>query len=293
MDHALGHVLWIGGPPCSGKTSISLLLAGRHDLRSYNSDLHTWEHHDKAVERGWADARFWESATPDQQWLSELDSIVEHTLAANAERCRLMLEDLEALPVSPLIVAEGTPLLPWLIADRMADSSHAAWLVPTAEFQRARLAERSLLSFQRTSDPERAFENRIRREIAVGELIERDARERGFHLIRVDGSQGIAEIAGRVEAIFGDAITAGPRAATAEARRELRRRHNQQIHRQVSSYFERLPGAGDPAKTPVPFGCECGASGCLGELRATLLEAETAFGAAQGGLLAGGHVATP
>ena len=285
----LPHVLCIGGPPCSGKTSVALLLAARNDLRVYNADLHTWEHHDRAVERGWSDATFWQTATPDRAWLADPESILRHTLDANEERCRLMLEDLEALPRAPLVVAEGTPLLPWLVADRLGDRDRGVWLVPTPGFQRARLLERSRLSFQRTSDPERALENRIRRELAVGELIERDARERGFHVVHVDGSRSLRAVAGEIERLFAAAIAAGPRAETREARRELRRRHNRQVLRQVSAYFDRVAGAGDPAATPVPFGCECGASGCLGETRATLEEAERAFADEDGLLLDPGH----
>ena len=90
----------MGGPPCSGKTSISLLLAARHDLRSYNSDLHTWEHHDKAVARAYRAAARWESMTPDEAWLGDIDEMVAISIAANEERCRLMVEDLEGLPRS-------------------------------------------------------------------------------------------------------------------------------------------------------------------------------------------------
>jgi hypothetical protein len=202
-----------------------------------------------------------------------------------------MLEDIEALPDSPLAVAEGTPLLPWLVAERVAGPGHAVWLVPTAEFQRARLLERPRVEFERTSDPERALENRIAREIAVGALIERDACERGFHVIRVDGSLRVEEVAGLVEEVFGGAIAAGPRAATAVKRFELRRRHNRQVLSQVSAYFARVPGAGDPATSPAPFGCECGASGCL-VLAPTPLDAAAAIFAVEGArLLADGHEA--
>ena len=202
-----------------------------------------------------------------------------------------MLEDIPALPDSPLVVAEGTPLFPWLVADRVAGPGHAVWLVPTPGFQRARLLERPRIAFERTSDAERAFENRVRREIAVGELIERDARERGFRVISVDGSRGVHEVAAQVEEVFGEAFAAGPRAATPAERFELRRRHNRQVHRQVSAYFSRVPGAGDPAASPVPFGCECGASGCLGQKRTTLDEAARAF-AEDARLLADGHEAS-
>jgi hypothetical protein len=288
----LPHVLWLGGPPCSGKTSISLLLAGRHDLRSYNSDLHAWEHHDRAVERGWTAGTFWEAATPDQRWLADPEEIVRQTLDANAERCRLMLEDIEALPDSPLVVAEGTPLLPWLVADRVAGPDHAVWLVPTPDFQRARLLERPSVEFDRTSDPEQALENRIARELAVGALIESEARERGFRVIGVDGSLGLEEIAGLVEQAFGEAIATGPRAETAAERFELRRRHNRQVHRQVAAYFSRVPGAGDPSTSPVPFGCECSASGCSVRTPAPLDTAAATFVRDGVRLLADGHEAT-
>jgi adenylylsulfate kinase-like enzyme len=40
----LRHVLWIGGAPGSGKTTIATRLARRHGLRLYSADTKTWEH---------------------------------------------------------------------------------------------------------------------------------------------------------------------------------------------------------------------------------------------------------
>lgn len=157
------------------------------------------------------------------------------------------------------------------------------WLAPTSEFQRARLEQRPGTEWKRTSDPPRALENRIRRERAVGERIEREARDRGLVVLGVDGPKDVLEMAAAVEAVFADSITTGPRAADAEARQALRRADNEQVYRQVSTFFERRPGVGDPARTPVPFACECGASGCDSGVHVTLAEARHAFG--QGGRL--------
>lgn len=284
----LAHVLWLGGPPCSGKTSIARILAGRNDLRAYHSDAHTWEHHDKAVERRYPAAIRGEAFGPDELWLTDLDALVAHSHEANEERCRLMLEDLEALPASPLVVAEGTPLFPWLVADRLESRDHGVWLAPTPEFQRARLEERPGTEWKRTSDPPRALENRIQRERAVGERIAQDARARGLHVLRVDGSRSLPAMAAAVEEVFGGLIAAGPRATDPSARRALRREDNLQVYRQVSTFFERRPGVGDPERSPVPFACECGASGCDAGVRVTLVEARRAFGEA-GSLVAQGH----
>jgi hypothetical protein len=277
IHEPLAHVLWIGGPPCSGKTSVARLLGGRHSLRVYNSDAYTWEHHDKAVARAYPAAAKWESMTPDEAWLGEVGEMVALSIAANEERCRLMIEDLEALSPSPLVVAEGTPLFPWLISDRLATRDHAVWLVPTPEFQRARLMDRPGHEWTRTSDPDRALSNRIERERVIGERIEEAALRKGLHLVPVDGSKDLLEVAAAVEAILEPAIAAGPRASTLGERRALRRDENLQVHRQVSTYFERRPGAGDPETSPVPFVCECGAGGCDAPARATLNDAQRTF----------------
>lgn len=289
-DIPLPNVLWIGGPPGCGKTSIARALAGRHDVRAYDADARTWEHHDRALERGFPAAARWESMTPDEHWLGDIDSMVELSLAANEERCRLMVEDLAALPPAPLTIAEGTPLLPSLVGDRLASRDHAVWLLPTPEFQRARLEERLGSTWQRTSSPERALENRIQRERRVGKAIEGEARARGLHILRVDGSRGREEITAAAEEVFARVLASGPRATTPEARRTISRDDNLVLARQVSTYFERVPEGGDPATSPVHFACECGASGCDATVEMPLASVVRIY--REGGLLvAFGHSA--
>lgn len=43
------HVLWIGGPPASGKTTVATSLARTHGLRLYSADTRTWSHRDRAL----------------------------------------------------------------------------------------------------------------------------------------------------------------------------------------------------------------------------------------------------
>lgn len=225
-------------------------------------DAHTWEHHDKAVARGYPAAAVWEHSPPNDLWLAEIDDMVSLSLAANEERCRLMLEDINALPPTPVVIAEGTPLAPWLIHDRLASKAHAVWLAPTAEFQAARLRSRPRTTFERTSDPSRALANRIERELRVGELLVTDAKRRGLNVLPVSDKSCVEDVLHAVEEVFAPTLAAGPRANTPQARRAIRRDANLTLYSQVSTYFERVPGAGDRATSPIPFNCECGAAGC-------------------------------
>jgi cytidylate kinase len=268
---ALAHVLWVGGPPCSGKTSIARTLAKRHDLRVYNSDSHTYQHHYRAIEARLPAATGWESMTPDERWLASTpEEMAELSLEANAERCRMILEDLYALPTSPGVIVEGTPLLPWLVREHAASPQHTVFLLPTPEFEHARLAERPTVTWNQTSDPELARENRARREHLVAVAIERGAAEDGLPTEPVDGSRDLDAMTAAVERRFAVALAALPCATTRHARRDLRRDDNETIVRQILLYLADMPAAGTPETAEFDFSCECGQTGCGSTLRTTV-----------------------
>jgi hypothetical protein len=259
----LGHVLWIGGAPASGKTTIGRWLAHRYDLRAYNADAHTWEHHDQSLANGDPGAARWEALTADARWLGMRPAdMAEFSLELNAERFAKMVEDVRALPTPPMVVMEGTPLLPWLVEKHLASPASAVWLVPTPEFQRARLMERDVTIWGATSDPPRAAANRIERERLVSDAIERAAVERGYTVLRVDGSRDLDAMKARVEEALAESLAAGAHRTTPEQLRAIRRSENETVLRQVRTYLERVPAAGAPETCAVPFSCECGRSGC-------------------------------
>jgi hypothetical protein len=89
-----------------------------------------------------------------------------------------------------------------------------------------------------------------------------------------------------MEADVGSPSRAGESHPARTGRGRARREDNLQVYRQVSAFFERRPGVGDPERSPVPFACECGASGCDLGVRVTLAEARGVFEAGPGRRLA-------
>ncbi|MFN2469573.1 MAG: hypothetical protein ABR583_00990 [Gaiellaceae bacterium] len=259
----LPHVIWIGGPPGCGKTTIGRWLAHRYDLQSYNADAHTWEHHDRSLARADPAARRWEALSQDERWvMMEPPEMADFSLRLNAERFRNMVEDVRTLPREPMIVVEGTPLLPWLVEEDLADPASAVWLMPAPEFQRTRLLERPVTTWNATSDPEVARANRIERERLVGEAIERAAIDRRYRVLRVDETGDLEAMKRLVEDALEDVLARGVRASTPEELRAIRRSENSTLLHQVSTYLERVPAAGTRESYAVPFSCECGSGGC-------------------------------
>lgn len=171
-------------------------------------------------------------------------------MSLHRERGAMVIDDLNALPASPLIVAEGSPLPASALTRGMAERSHTVWLIPSVAFQRAQLAGRE------------ATDGHAQLYLLLTEIIEREAREHGAPMLAVDGSRGIAETADAVERLFGDALAAGPRTQTLEEHRALLREANEAIAAQVRAYYARPWAQGNPEVVVREFGCECGNPAC-------------------------------
>jgi hypothetical protein len=119
-------VLWIGGGRGSGKSSIARALAQRFDLQRYAVDDHDGAHEPR-LPRIEADSR--SQATPAE--------LVDWFVTASRHRFRLVLEDLAALPPSPLAIVEGVQLFPTSVAAVLRDPRHALFLLSNLDEQRA------------------------------------------------------------------------------------------------------------------------------------------------------------
>jgi hypothetical protein len=247
-------VLWLGGPPGAGKTTVARLIARRHGLRWYNADAHTWEHRARAVADGHAEAIRWEALPREERWSGPLPELLAMSL--HHERGAMVADDLRALPSRPATVAEGTPVTP----EVAGVSGRALWLLPTRAVQERRLLERGM---SRRAGTFRLYS-------ALLDEIEDQVEACGGRVLRVDGSQSAAETAAEVEAAFSPALAEGPVAETAAERRALLRYGNRALVSQYEQFFARPWAPPAPPDAARDFACECGDTGCTEDVELPL-----------------------
>ena len=202
----LSHVLWIGGGPCVGKTTLSRLLAGKYDLKIYNID---WHHVREHARRPGGKPPGWDELTMDERWVQPSPGqLAERDIASWTARFALVVEDVLALPTTRPIVAEGPSAFPWSVARVIRSPRQAIFLLPTVEMHDAVLARRDRDTPPterldgRTSDPERARRNIRGRNALMRERIAASCDELGLQYVSVDGSRDLDDSLALLEEHF-------------------------------------------------------------------------------------------
>lgn len=206
MTSDLSHVLWIGGPPDCGKTTVATILAERHGLQSYHFDRHEMEHFARLdpAQHPALDAAHPDRMTSEQRWLgSTPEKMAQDTIASWSERFAMALDDLRAMPPSPAIIAEGPGMFPELVAPLLTSPQHAVVLIPSESFKLASVRQRGKPGNRHeTSDAARATANLTQRDLLMTTHFQHSATIHNLHVIEVDGSNDVATIAAIVEEHF-------------------------------------------------------------------------------------------
>ena len=212
----LAHVLWLGGTPCSGKTSIARRLVDLYPLQLYHYDRRERVHLALSRAERHPFMRADGDMTMDQRWvLRSVDVMVQATTAAWEERFEMVVDDLLALPRTPPVLAEGPGLLPGCVAPLLTGAGQAIWLVPTEAFKRAAQPLRGGAPAIETSDPELAYRNLIALDLQLAADVKGRAEELGLTVLEVDGSRSVDAMAAIVADHFGPLLRGAGRGGAA------------------------------------------------------------------------------
>ncbi|HOO60438.1 MAG TPA: hypothetical protein PLF44_04515 [Candidatus Mcinerneyibacteriales bacterium] len=182
--------IFIGGSPCAGKSTVSGLLSRDTGWKVHHCDDTIQDHlkraHPKRHPVMFAMARMsWE-----EMFMQDPLFQVQQEFLYYEEEFSLFLEDLESYGMAPLI-AEGTGLLPKMVAHLGVPPKRAVFLVPTPRFQLRYYAKRPYpeILLRECKDPRTAYKRWMKRDMLFADRVEKEALEEGYPVIRVDLGQ--------------------------------------------------------------------------------------------------------
>ena len=202
----LGHVLWLGGSACAGKTSVARRLAAVYGLRVYHCDDAFEDHRrraDPAQRPGFC--RIMDMSGPEL-WCQPVAQQVRDLTAFYRDQMEMIVEDLCGLRGKGPVLAEGAGLEPGLVAPYLSDPRRALWLIATPELRRRLYPSRGSWvpgMLEGVAEPEAAFERWMTRDDEMARRRVEQAEARGLAVLTVNGSRTIEATAEEVARRFG------------------------------------------------------------------------------------------
>jgi 2-phosphoglycerate kinase len=203
LQRELKQIYWIGGSPCSGKSSIAAGLAGTYGLRVYHCDDAYFRHAKIITQEKQPVFYKLTHSTSEELWIKRpAAQQIREEIELYREEFPLILNELLTLP-KPFL-AEGSALLPECVTPLVHDPRRAIWIVPEAKFQRSHYEQRDWAHevVRDCSDPEQAFNNWMQRDIGFARFVAREARMQNMRVLTVDGSRTLEENLAFVERYF-------------------------------------------------------------------------------------------
>jgi 2-phosphoglycerate kinase len=197
------HVLWLGGSPCSGKSSITDFLSKQYAIQVYHVDDAFLQHSPNFTLELYPVNYKWTHTPWQELWMQSQQELFEQAIEAYTEHLRFVFADLRN--IEEPVIAEGTSLLPDCIKPLITDVSQALWVVPTEAFQRKTYPQRGVFVayiLQHCDDPEIALQNWMDRDVAFARWVEERTRHLKLPCIRIDGRHSIEENAAFVASHF-------------------------------------------------------------------------------------------
>ena len=194
MRADLGHVFWLGGSACAGKSTAARTLAAAHGLTLYSCDEWFEEHRKRASPERHPDFHRLMDLPPEELWTRPVATQVRDLLRFYEDEFAMVAEDLRDL-AGP-VIAEGVGLLPASVAGLLAAPRRACWLIATPEFRRRRYPQRGpwlaeLLG--RCPDPHQAFANWMARDDEIARRLAAEAAALDLPRRLVDGGSSEEE----------------------------------------------------------------------------------------------------
>jgi hypothetical protein len=198
------NIYYIGGSPCSGKSTIAEIISKKYGLYYFKVDDFLEKYTKMGDSKGYEICKKQAGMNPEQIWMR--DALVQCTeeLVFYKEIFEFVLADLEKIEAKG-ILTEGAAYLPELMKKMSISKDRYLAITPAKDFQISHYSQREWVPYvlEGCSDKEKAFSNWMDRDIMFAQEVQRQCREEQYVSIINDGNIEIDELAYLVVSHFG------------------------------------------------------------------------------------------
>ena len=198
------EIYYLGGSPCSGKSTIAEMLVEKYGFQYYKQDDHLEEYIKKGASEGYDLFKKVSLMTAEEMWMRDPVEQCNEEISLYEIMLLYAINDMSDLTKESPIIAEGAGFLPHLIKKMSVEKSHYICIVPTKEFQVMKYSQRPWISHYLSGclDKDKAFQNWMERDALLAKIVLQEAENLGYEYLIVDGSQGIDDNFAIIEKTF-------------------------------------------------------------------------------------------
>lgn len=200
----MAEIYFIGGSPCSGKSTIAEALSNRYDMHYFKVDDYLEKYMNQGAMLNYELCKKQTEWNVEQIWMREPELQCEEEIKIYEEIFGLVMQDLETIQNSRNIITEGAAYMPHLMKRMRIPNNRYIAITPTNEFQISHYKEREWVDYvlKDCSDKEKAFDNWMIRDNLFAENVNAKCRKEEYMLIINNGQKTAEKLISEVSRHF-------------------------------------------------------------------------------------------
>lgn len=193
-------IYYIGGSPCSGKSTIAEILSAKYNLHYFKVDDFLEKYMKLGASKGYEICKKQNSMNAEETWMRKPSLQCREEFIFYEEIFEFALEDLKKIK-GKNIITEGALYFPKLMKRFHIPKDRYISITPSKDFQISHYKKREWVSFvlKGCSDKKKAFTNWMDRDILFAQEVQRQCKEENYVSIINDGNIELDELVSRVE----------------------------------------------------------------------------------------------
>ena len=189
------NTYFIGGSPCSGKSTVAEILAKKYGLYYFKMDDFLEEYTKMGASKGYEICKKQEDMGPEEIWMREPQLQCDEEFTFYEEVFEFVMADLEKIKAKG-IITEGAAYLPKFMKKLGVPKDRYLAITPTKDFQVEHYSRREWVPFvlEGCSDKEKAFSNWMSRDALFAKEVQRQCAEEQYVSFVNDGNTKVDEM---------------------------------------------------------------------------------------------------